>query len=157
MDVSGFRFVKEHLVSSDLSPDEGEVTFTLGEKKLYTFVEVDDKTPVQKLSIADQFRVILKKITEDPANELANEDAVTRERLTLKANLTEFLRKSVEPIKRGTRTEVIVEISNIFDPVLDEVLKSKAIRNYYDVDIARPHVDYNIPLNILLRIKVKKQ
>lgn len=129
----------------------------MAERKLYTFVEVDDKTPVQKLSIADQLRVILKKITEDPANELANEDAVTRERLILKANLTEFLRKSVEPIKRGKRKEVVIEVSNMFDPVLDEVLKSKAIRNYYSVEIARPHVEYNIPLNILLRIKVKQK
>lgn len=128
-----------------------------GEKKLYTFVEVDDKTPVQKLSIADQFRVILKKITEDPANELANEDAVTRERLTLKANLTEFLRKSVEPIKKGKRKEVIIEVSNMFDPVLNEVLQSKAIKDYYNVEIARPKVEYDIPLNILLRITVKKQ
>lgn len=128
-----------------------------GEKQLYTFIEVDDKTPVQKLSIADQLRVILKKITEDPANELANEDAVTRERLMLKANLTEFLRKSVEPIKKGKRREVIIEVSNMFDPVLQEVLQSKAIRNYYNVEIARPKVEYDIPLNILLRITVKKQ
>lgn len=126
------------------------------EKQLYTFIEVDDKTPVQKLSIADQLRVILKKITEDPANELANEDAVTRERLTLKANLTEFLRKSVEPIKRGKRQEVIIEVSNMFDPVLKEVLQSKAIKDYYNVEIARPRVEYDIPLNILLRITVKR-
>ena len=128
-----------------------------GEKQLYTFIEVDDKTPVQKLSIADQLRVILKKITEDPAHEWANEDAVTRERLMLKANLTEFLRKSVEPIKKGKRREVIIEVSNMFDPVLQEVLQSKAIRNYYNVEIARPKVEYDIPLNILLRITVKKQ
>lgn len=126
------------------------------EKRLYSYVEVDDKTPVQKLGIADQLRIILKKITEDPANELANEDAVTRERLMLKANLTEFLRKSVEPIKKGKRKEVILEVSNMFDPVLKEVLESKAIRDYYNVDIARPRVEYDIPLNILLRITVKQ-
>lgn len=124
---------------------------------MYTYVEVDDKTPVQKLSIWDQLRVILKKITEDPANELANEDAVTREYLTLKANLTTFLQKSVEPIKRGKRTQVVVRVSNVFDPVLKEVLNSKTFTRYYDIEIARPDVDYDIPFDVLIRMTVKKQ
>jgi len=127
------------------------------EKRLYSYVEVDDKTPVQKLGIADQLRVILKKLTEDPANELANEDAVTRERLILKANLTEFLRKSVEPMKKGKHKTVVIEVSNMFDPVLKEVLESKAITDYYHVEIARPHVEYDIPLNILLRVSIKQK
>ena len=38
-------------------------------KKLYSFVEVNDNTPFQKLKISDQFRVLLKHLTYDPANE----------------------------------------------------------------------------------------
>lgn len=33
-------------------------------KKLFTYVEVDDSTPVQKLKFSDQLRVLLKRITE---------------------------------------------------------------------------------------------
>lgn len=126
-------------------------------KKLYTFIDVDDKTPVQKLSIADQLRVILKKLTEDPANELKTEDAVTQEYLTLKANLSDFIEKSVTPIKKGKRSSVVMEISNIFDPVLKEVLDSPRIRKYYDVRIARPKIDYDIPFDILVELTVKRR
>ena len=59
---------------------------------MYTFVEVDDSTPIQKLKIMDQLRVLLNSLVYDPANELKAEDAVTQEYLTLKANLSEFLR-----------------------------------------------------------------
>lgn len=126
-------------------------------KKLYTFVDVDDKTPVQKLSIADQIRVILKKITEDPANELKTEDAVTQEYLTLKSNLSEFIQRAVEPIKRGKHSTVVVRVSNAFDPVLEEVLNSKKITDYFTVEIARPNIDYDIPFDILVRFTVKKK
>lgn len=126
-------------------------------KKLYTFIDVDDKTPVQKLSIADQLRVILKKLTEDPANELKTEDAVTQEYLTLKANLSDFIEKAVTPIKKGKRSSVVMEISNIFDPVLKEVLDSPRIRKYYTVRVARPKIDYDIPFDILVELTVKRR
>ena len=51
-------------------------------KKLYSFVEVDDSTPIQKLKISDQLRVLLKHLTYDAANELKNDDIVTQEYLT---------------------------------------------------------------------------
>ena len=36
-------------------------------KKLFTFVEVDANTPIQKLSVLDQFRVLIKKMANDDA------------------------------------------------------------------------------------------
>lgn len=124
-------------------------------RRLYTFVDVDDKTPVQKLSIGDQIRVILKKITEDPANELKSEGAVTQEYLTLQANLSEFIQRATEPIRKGKRREVVVKISNMFDPVLNEVLSAKYITDYYNVKVARPKIEYDIPFDIMVKLTVK--
>lgn len=56
-------------------------------KKLFTYVEVDDSTPVQKLKFSDQIRVLLKRITEDPASELKSEEVFTTEYLTLNCYL----------------------------------------------------------------------
>ena len=134
-----------------------KVLSDLAGKKLYTYVDVDDKTPVQKLSIADQLRVILKKITEDPANELKTEDAVTQEYLTLKSNLSEFIQKAVEPIKRGRHRSVVVRVSNAFDPVMKEVLSSRKITDYFTVEVARPDIEYDIPFDILVRFTVKSK
>ena len=125
-------------------------------KKLYSFVEVDDSTPIQKLKITDQLRVLLKSFSYDPANELKNEDVVTRERLTLQANLSDFLRRATEPIRRGKRKSVIVNISTMFNPVFNDVMNSHEIKDFYDVAIVRPKIEYDIPYDIMVRLTVKE-
>lgn len=124
-------------------------------KVLYTFVEVDDSTPVQKLTIRDQFRVLLKSLTYDPANELKNEDIVTQEYMTLRANLTDFLRKATAPIRKGDKHEVIVNISTKFNPVFNDVMQSHEIADFYDVAIVTPKIEYDIPYDVMVRLRVK--
>lgn len=125
------------------------------EKKLFTYVEVDDSTPVQKLSIKDQLHVLLKQLTYDPANELKNDDIVTAEYMTLKANLSDFLRKATAPIRRGEMHEVIVNIPSVFMPVYEEVVQSHEIADFYTVDAVRPKLEYDIPYDMLVRLRVK--
>lgn len=124
-------------------------------KKLYSFVEVDDATPVQKLKISDQIRVLLKHITYDPANELKSEDAVTTEYMTLQANLSDFLHKATNPIRMGKKKEVIVNISNKFDPVYEAVINSPEIADFFEVDTVRPKIEYDIPYDFMVRLRVK--
>lgn len=125
-------------------------------KKLYTFVEVNDSTPIQKLKLSDQFRVLLKQMTYDAANDLKNEDIVSRERLVLKANLSEFLRRATEPIRSGNKKEVIVNVSNKFDPVFEEVMDSHEIKDFYIVSVVRPNIEYDIPYDFLVRLRVRE-
>ena len=125
-------------------------------KKLYSFVEVNDNTPFQKLKISDQFRVLLKHLTYDSANELRSEDAVTAEYMTLKADLSDFLRKATNPIRRGKKTEVIVNISNSFDPVFEDVINSHEIKDFFEVSVVRPKIEYDIPYDFMVRLKVKE-
>lgn len=125
-------------------------------KKLYSFVDVDDSTPIQKLKVSDQLRVLLKHLTYDAANELKSEDAVTMERMTLMANLSEFLRKATDPIRAGKKKEVIVNISNKFDPVFDEVINSHEIADFFEVSIVRPKIEYDIPYDFMVRLRVKE-
>lgn len=126
-------------------------------QKLYKYVEVDDKTPVQKLGLGDQLRLLLRKITEDPANDLKSEDAVTAEYLKLKADCTDFIKKAAEPIKQGKCKVAVVQVSNEFKPVLDEVLTSPEIASYYHIEIAKPKIDYDIPFEYLVRIRAKSK
>lgn len=125
-------------------------------KKLYSFVEVDDSTPIQKLKISDQLRLLLKSLTYDPANELKNDDIVTQEYMTLKANLSEFLRRATEPIRKGKRKEVIVNISTHFNPVFEDVINSHEIADFYYVSVVRPKIDYDIPYDFMVRLTVKE-
>lgn len=126
-------------------------------KKLYSYVDVDDSTPVQKLKISDQLRVLLRHLTYDPANELKSEDAVTQELMTLQANLSTFLRKATDPIRSGKCKEVIVNVSNKFDPVWDTVISSHEIADFFDVSVVRPKIEYDIPYDFLCKLRVKER
>ncbi len=126
------------------------------EKRLFTYIEVDDSTPVQKLSVKDQLRVLLKQMTYDPANELRNNDLVTQEYMTLKANLSEFIRHATEPIRSGKYKEVIVNISTNFNPVFKEVINSHEVADFFDVSVVKPKTDYDIPYDFLVRFRVRE-
>lgn len=124
-------------------------------KKLFTFVEVDDNTPIQKLSVKDQLHVLIKRLTHDDADELRAEDAITISELTLKANLLDFIYKSTNPIRRGEKHKVTLMISNDFDSVLDEVLTAPTVTNFYTVEVQRPDIDYDVHYLIQVKLEVK--
>lgn len=124
-------------------------------QKLFTYVEVDDNTPIQKLGIKDQLRVLIQRLTYDDATELKTEDAVTINQLTLRANLLELIHKATDPIRKGKRHKVTIMVSNMFDPVLEEVLASSTIANYYDVEVQRPDIEYDIPFFVTVKLEVK--
>ena len=124
-------------------------------KKLFTYTKVDDRTPIQKLSLSEQFRVLLRQITRNEKNELATEDAVTHERLVMRANLLDFISRATKPIREGKHRSVVVSLSNQFDPVLQEVLDSPQVKNFYNVTVERPDVDYDIVYYIKMRLEVR--
>lgn len=124
-------------------------------RRLFTYVEVDDKTPIQKLAVKDQLRVLLKRLTYDEANELKGEDAVTLNNMKLKANLMDFVQQATQKIREGQHHRVTMAISNTFDPVFDEVIHSSFIEAFYDVTVDRPNIEYDIPYFITVDMEVK--
>lgn len=124
-------------------------------KRLFSYTQIDDRTPIQKLSLSEQLRVLLRQITHNEKNELETEDAVTHEYLTMRANLLEFIYKATKSIREGKHTSVLLSVSNQFDPVLDEVLNSSQVKNFYNVTVERPDVDYDIVYFIHVRLEVK--
>ena len=125
-------------------------------KKLYTYTEVNDSTPIQKLSLKDQFRVILKKLTTTQEDELKNEDTVEEYKMELYANLLDFLNKALKPVREGKRSSVKLQISNKFNPVIEDVLNQDAIKKYYNYNLVRPNIQYDIHFFNTLYLEVKR-
>lgn len=125
-------------------------------KKLYSYVEVDESTPVQKLKITDQLRLLLRVLTHDDANDLKNDDIATTHVLTLKANLFDIFYRSTAPIRNGQKKNVVVSVDSTFEPVLNEVISSPDIANYYNVQVAKPEIEYDVPYNFLVKLTVKE-
>ena len=124
-------------------------------KKLFTFIEVDDNTPIQKLSLSEQLRVLVKRLTHDDKEQLRADDAETVYQLQLKANLLEFLHKATEKVRQGEHKSVTVAISSRFEPVLKDVLESASITAYYNVTVNKPDVEYDIEYFIRVTLEVK--
>lgn len=124
-------------------------------KKLATFVEVDDNTPILKLGVLDQLRVIINKLTQDDARELEYDDSFAIQEATLMANLSDFIYKATGPIREGRHTSVTMSISSDFDSVLDEVIQSSSVSKYYKAKIRRPDVQPGVRHKILVRLEVK--
>ncbi len=124
-------------------------------EKVYEYVELDDRIPIQKLSLMDQLRIVLKRFTYDAGQELKRDDAVTKEEMRLRADLTDFLYKATNPIRIGEKRKVLMEISNKFDPVFNSVISSKKFTNYYNIKVMRPQIDYDVPFLFRLELEVK--
>lgn len=125
-------------------------------KKLFSFVDVTENTPIQKLSVMDQVRVMIKKMSHDDAEELRADDAVTQNLMRLKADLMGFLDTALEPLRQGKKYAVSVLIPNEYAPVLDEVLSSTKIANFYTVKVTRPDIEYDIKYDIRIDLEVKE-
>lgn len=123
--------------------------------KLFSYVEVTDDTPVQKLGLLDQVRLLVRKLTASDAEQLRADDAETIYYLQLRANLQEFLYKATEAIRRGEHSSVTVEISSKFEPVLEEVLASSTIATYYSCTVRNPNIEYDIEYFIPVTLEVK--
>ena len=127
------------------------------EKKLFSYTEINDDTPLQKLTIGEQLRVLLRRMTHSEKNDLANDDEVTKAYLTMRANLYDFISKATQTIREGKHYSVTMKISNQFDPVLEEVLDSPTVKNYYNVKVERPDIDYDIVYFITVTLEVKRK
>lgn len=123
-------------------------------QRLTSYVEVDDNTPMLKLNLFDQLRVVINKFTQDDARELEYEDAFSIEEAKLKANLGDFIYKATKPIREGRRKSVTLSISSNFDTVLDEVLQGSSVSRYYTYKIHRPKLSYDVHHFILVRLEV---
>lgn len=124
-------------------------------KKLFSFLEVTDDTPIQKLSIAEQFRLLVRKLSNSDAEQLKADSAETVYMLQLQADLREFLYKATAKVRNGDEKSVTMEISSKFLPVLDTVLNSPAINPFYTWSISKPEVDWDIDYFFTLTLEAK--
>jgi hypothetical protein len=126
----------------------------MSKEKILEYVELDEHTSIQKLSLLDQLRVLLRRITYDESNELKRMDVETVDYLRKRSNLLQFLLQATEPLRKGQHKTVEVQISSKFDTVLKEVLSLERFTEYYHIEIQRPELEYNIHHYITVRFEI---
>ena len=106
-------------------------------KKLFSFIAVDDDTPIQKLTFSEQLRVLIQRLTNESKE------------------LLEFLHKATEKVRQGEHHSVTVSVSSRFKPVLEDVLQSTSISTYYTYTVDEPEIDYDVEYYIQITLEVK--
>lgn len=124
-------------------------------KKLFSFLEVTDEVPIQKLSALEQFRLLVRRMTNSDAEQLRAADAETVYQLQLQADLMEFLHKATEKVRAGGEKSVTMQISSKFNPVLQDVLEGSTIKPFYTYKIESPEIDLDVDYFIRLTLEVK--
>lgn len=124
-------------------------------KKLFSFLEVTEETPIQKLTVTEQFRLLVRKLTNSDREQLRADDAETVFQLTLQANLLEFITKATERLRMGSERSVTMQISSKFLPVLDSVLRGPTIAPFYTCTVYKPDIDFDVDYFFKLRLEVK--
>lgn len=124
-------------------------------QKLFSFLEVTDETPIQKLTVMEQFRLLVRKLTNSDKEQLRADDAETIYQLQLQADLLEFITKATNKVRQGKARSVTMRISSKFLPVLDEVLESPSIKPFYTYTVRKPQIDYDIDYYFRLTLEVR--
>lgn len=125
-----------------------------GFEKVYEYVVLNDNVPVQKLSLLDLLRTIVKELTKDISKQLDNDNIVNVELMTLQANLYDFLYKATDCIRKGEHYAVSVEIPSIYSPVLQDVINEDIFTKHYRVSVLKPDIEYDLPFNYTIVFEV---
>lgn len=125
-------------------------------KKVFEFVDVDANTPIQELSFIDSLRVLIKKITYNPEQELDAEDTADFEYLRLKANLLKFFRIALTPLRNGEKQEGTFKVPSVYTPVIEEVMNSPKLKTYYSITATYPKSDYTLKFDYIVEVKKRK-
>lgn len=127
------------------------------EEIVFTYVVDDGRVPIQKLSLMDQLRVLVKKMFYDESTEIKRADVITQEELRLKTNLIQFLTKATEPIRSHGKKSVTFSLHSKFLKSLEDITKDSSSRftKYYTIEVSKPKVEYDIDYYVTVVMKVK--
>jgi hypothetical protein len=129
--------------------------------RVYTYVKVEENANIHQLSILDKLRAVYGAWVEDTGRaelrQTRNQEALIAEELSLRGDAIQFLHKATEPIRQGKHRDVVVEIDKAFSTILEDVLSSPIIDDFYKVSIInwpRPEFD-SIQYVITIRLEAK--
>lgn len=113
-------------------------------KRVFTFIDVNEYTPISQLGILDSLHLILQRLLYSRASELEVEDEVTKAYMTLKADCLKFLYAGAKPLREGLHDTATIELSSEFKPVIKDVIKSPKLKRFYKIDVTYPITEYGL-------------
>lgn len=119
-------------------------------KPLYTKVEINNDTQIDKLSLKDQLRLIGTKMFSTKESKLEDNMKISQKTLELETAFLKLINDSIAVMKDRGKTSVLLKVSSKFKEVYSTI---DYLKNYYNFEIVEDNpiilgVDYFFKLRI---------
>lgn len=123
---------------------------------VYNYID-DERVPIQRLTVLDQIRTLIKKVTSSSDSHLKGNKALLDKVSELEANLNEFLEQATKRLREGKEGYVKMEIDSMFKPVFDKVITSSRWTNYYNIKVEKPKTNLDISFLYIVEMELKSK
>lgn len=108
-------------------------------------IKATEHTTLAKLSFTDQFKLLLRKFSNDDVAELDAAEKLSAVQLRMQASLQRLFTTAAQGLKDGKHRSVTLQVSSKYKPYLEDVIdKDKGLGRYYDFEV----LDKDLPVNI---------
>lgn len=119
-------------------------------------IKATEHTTLAKLSVWDQFKLALKKFSNEDVAELDAAEKLSGVTLRMQASLQRLFTTAAEGLKDGQHQSVTLQVSSKYIPYLDDVIDpEKGMGRYYDFNMVTRDLPINVDYMFVVTISKK--
>lgn len=121
-----------------------------------THIKATENTTLAKLSFLDQFKLLLRRFSNDDAAELDAAEKLSKVTLKMRSSLQNLFMTAVKSLGEGEHESVTLQVSSKFLPYLDSVIDEKrGMGLYYDFQVMKRDLPVTVEYMFVVRISRK--
>lgn len=119
-------------------------------------IKPTENTALVKLSVIDQFKLILSKIANNDVAELDANEKLSVNALRMKASLTNLFQTAISKIETGEKNSCMLEVSSEYIPFLDDVIDPEyGLGRFYNFTVYKKDLPITVKFKFLIKIERK--
>lgn len=119
-------------------------------------IKATEHTTLAKLSLIDQFKLLLKKFSNEDVAELDAAEKLSGVTLRMQASLQRLFTTAAEGLKDGQHESVTLQVSSKYIPYMDEVIHPEhGLGRYYDFETFIKDLPINVDYMFVVKIRKK--
>lgn len=125
-------------------------------KEVYRSVKLTDDINAAELSVVDQIRLLLAKVSNADEAELDAQTKLSREKLRRVSALNRLLTTAIEKMQSKGESSVTIGVSSEFLPYIDEVVDDKfGLGRFYEIRVYKKDLPSTVKHLFTVVIKTK--
>lgn len=119
-------------------------------------VKVTEDTTIAKLSVLDQFKLLISRFNNDDVAELKAQESLSTNALTMQASLEKLIRTAASKLDGVNHSSVTLSVSSKYIPYMDEVIDEKhGLGRFYKITVFKKDLPVNVDYKFVIRVERK--